>query len=444
MTLTNSAYLRDNFAPVNEEVTAFDLDVTGTIPDGLDGRLLRIGPNPVEPEDPATYHWFTGTGMAHGLRLRDGRAEWYRNRFVRSDRVTEAKGWPAVTGPRHGQGDGTANTNLIGHAARTLAIVEAGQLPVELSYELETLARTDLAGTLSGAFSAHPKRDPLTGELHAVAYYWEWDHLQYLVVGTDGRVRRTVDVPVEDGPMVHDMAITATQVVLLDLPVTFELEDAMGGARFPYRWNQDHEARIGLLPRNGAAEEVRWCEVEPCYVFHVLNAYDDGAKVVLDVVRHQKMFATDVLGPNEGDTTLERWTVDPGSGKVHEERLDDRSQEFPRHDERLIGAIHRYGYAAAVGGGVEHGPALKHDLVAGTTEVHDYGKGRVTLEPVFVPRHPDAAEDDGWILSYVYDATTDSSDVVILASQDFTGAPVAVVHLPQRVPFGFHGNWVPH
>ncbi len=435
-------YLAGNFAPVAEELTAFDLPVTGTIPAGLEGRLLRIGPNPVVAEDPSTYHWFTGTGMAHGVRLRDGRAEWYRNRFVRSDRVTAARGWPEVPGPRHGMGDGTANTNIIGHAGRTLAIVEAGALPVKLGYELETLARTDFGGTLPGGFTAHPKLDPATGELHAVVYYWQHGYLQYVVVGADGAVRRTVEVPVADGPMVHDMALTPTYAVLLDLPVTFDLATAMTGAALPYRWNPDHAARVGLLPREGGAGDVIWCEVDPCYVFHVLNAYDDGATVVADVVRHPRMFATDVLGPNEGTPTLERWTIDPGTGRVHEQRLDDRGQEFPRHDERRSGLRHRYGYAAAVGDGLEMGPALKHDLVAGTTEVHDYGPGRVTLEPLFVPRHPDAAEDDGWVMSYVYDATTGTSDVVILAAQDFAGDPVATIALPGRVPFGFHGNWI--
>jgi carotenoid cleavage dioxygenase len=155
------------------------------------------------------------------------------------------------------------------------------------------------------------------------------------------------------------------------------------------------------------------------------------------------MFDTDKQGPNEGTPTLERWTVDPSAGKVLEERLDDRGEEFPRVDERVVGRRHRYGYAANVGIGFEHGPLLKHDLQAGTTSVHDFGPGRVTGEGVFAPRSPDAAEDDGWVMSIVYDAGSDTSSMVILDAQDFTGAPVASVRLPQRVPFGFHGNWVP-
>lgn len=436
-------YLEGNFAPVTEEITAFDLPVEGEIPTELAGRFLRIGPNPVLPEDPATYHWFTGTGMVHGVRIRDGRAEWYRNRFVVDADVSQALGRPETPGPRHGMFDG-ANTNVIGHAGKTFALVEAGAVPVELSYELETVCRSDFGGTLPAGFTAHPKVDPDTGDLHAVAYYWEWEHIQYVHVGADGAVKRTVEVPVPGRPMVHDCAVTEHHVVLFDLPVTFSMEAVAEGARLPYRWDAGYGARVGLLPRGGGAADVRWYDVEPCYVYHPLNAYElPGGEVVLDVVRHPKMFAEHILGPDEGPPTLDRWTIDPQAGKVREERLDDRSQEFPRHDERRIGKPHRYGYTAHFGAGIEHGPLLKHDLVAGTAERHDYGPGRVTLEAVFVPRSPDAAEDDGWVMSYVYDGTTDTSDVVILHAQDFTGDPVATVHLPQRVPFGFHGNWAP-
>ena len=442
-------YLAGNFAPIDHETTAVDLPVAGTLPEALDGRLLRIGPNPVAPVDPATHHWFTGTGMVHGVRLRGGRAEWYRSRYVRSDTVTQTLGWPAVPGPRHGMGDGTANTNVIEHAGRTLAIVEAGSLPVALTDELETVERTDFDGTLPGSFTAHPKRDPATGELHAVVYYWAWDTIQYVVVGTDGRVRRTVDVPVPGKPMVHDCAITQSSVLLFDLPCHFDVDAAMGGTPFPYRWNEAFAPRVGVLPREGQATDVRWCELdEPCYVFHPLNAYDaaDGT-VVVDVVRWPTIFAQDVRGPSDGPTRLERWVCDPARGTVHTDVLSDISQEFPRHDERILGRRHRFGYATVFdpdpAGGVHIGSLLKHDLDAMTTEVHDVGPARSAMEAVFVPRDADAAEDDGWVLAYVHDAERNACDVVILDAQDFTGDPVATLHLPVRVPYGFHGNWVP-
>jgi carotenoid cleavage dioxygenase len=441
--VTTNPYLSGNFAPVEEELTAFDLPVTGEIPSELSGRLLRIGPNPIDP-DPATHHWFLGNGMVHGVRLRGGRAEWYRNRYVRDDQLCRIKGWPQVTGPeREFQlGDGIANTHVIGHAGRTFAIVEAGNLPVELDYELETVARSDFSGTLPAGFSAHPHRDPVTGELHAAVYSPMWQHIQSVVVGTDGRVRRTVDVPVPGSPMVHDCAITENYFIVLDLPVTFQPEMLEQGG-LPYRWDADYGARVGLLPHDGDASSVVWSEVEPCYVFHPMNAYEDAdGRVVMDIVRHPKMFDSDLLGPNEGTPTLERWIVDPKGGPVKEQRLDDVGQEFPRHDERRVGRPYRFGYTAGFGDSVSHGGLRKHDLRDSKVQLHQEGPERSFLEPVFVPRSDDSDEDDGWVMAYVYDARENRSDVVILHAQDFEADPVATIQLPTRVPFGFHGSFV--
>jgi carotenoid cleavage dioxygenase len=447
---TLSHYLSGNFAPVSDERTEEELAVTGQIPPSLNGRLLRIGPNPVVAPDPATYHWFTGHGMVHGVRLREGRADWYRNRFVRSDTVTEARGGPPVEGPRHGMGDGSANTNVIGHAGRTFAIVEAGAVPVELSYDLETVCRSDFGGTLAGGFTAHPKRDPATGELHAVTYYWEWDFLRYVVVGTDGLVRRTVDIPVADSPMVHDCAITDTSVLLFDFPVCFDLEMVMGGASLPYRWMPAHGARVGVLPRDGSGDDVRWCEVDPCFVFHPLNAYDTGEgderRIVVDLVVHPSMFETDLLGPNEGPPVLERWTIDPARGSVDRVVIDERPQEFPRPDERFVGRPHRFGWSAAftpTASGPTLGSILHHDLAGGPVIEWSPGPGRAAQEAVFVPESADGAEGEGWLMSYVHDSGRDGADVVILRADDMAAGPVATIHLPVRVPFGFHGNWVP-
>jgi carotenoid cleavage dioxygenase len=447
LSITNP-YLSGNFAPVEDELTVGELPVTGSLPTELDGRLLRIGPNPIGLADPLNHHWFVGTGMVHGVRLRDGRAEWYRRRFVRDDDITEKMGWPAVTGPRHGMGSGVVNTHVIGHAGRTFALVEAGSRPVELDFELETIARTDFDGTLPAGFTAHPKRDPASGELHAVAYYWEWDHLQYLIVGADGRVRRVTEVPVPGKPMVHDCAITETRVLLFDMPCTFDLETAMAGRGLPYRWHPEEGARVGLLPHEADASEVVWCELdEPCYVYHPLNAYDlEDGRVVLDTVVHPSTFANDTRGPNEGTPTFERWTLDPIARRVSRELVSDRAQEFPRLDERLVGRRHRFGYTAeftSQQGAPAFGGLLAHDLERGTTVSHDVGPGRAAMEPVFVPREGGTAEDDGWVLVYVHDANRDACDVLVIEAGDFAADPIATVHLPTRVPFGFHGSWVP-
>jgi carotenoid cleavage dioxygenase len=270
--------------------------------------------------------------------------------------------------------------------------------------------------------------------------------VQYTVVDRDAHVRKIVDVATTGSPMLHDMSLTEKYAVIYDLPVVFDAEMAMSGAGLPYKWDDEYPARVGLLPRDGEAEDVKWFDVEPCYVFHPMNAYDDGDRVVIDVVRHPKMFATDMHGPNEGLPSLDRWTVDIPAGKVLEERLDDQGQEFPRVDERLVGRRHRYGYAVAAGldrdGDIDFGgnALLRHDMVSGETESHAFGPRRGAGEFVMVPSSPGAAEDDGVLMGFVYDGNRDASDLVMLDAA--TLDTVAEVHLPVRVPYGFHGNWV--
>ncbi|MEZ0242181.1 MAG: carotenoid oxygenase family protein, partial [Sphingomonas sp.] len=275
--------------PMEQELTLEDLPVTGTIPAALDGRYLRIGPNPVNPEA-AGHHWFIGDGMVHGLRLQDGKALWYRNRWTRSGDVSRQLGETPIPSPR---GDSTTvNTNVMQIAGRTFALVEAGTAPIELGETLESIAYNPFDGTLKGPFTAHPHMDPLTGELHAITYAGkEQNRVWHTVIGTDGKVRREEPIAVEHGPSIHDCAITARYVLIFDLPVTFSMQALIAGHNFPYRWNTKHQARIGLLPRDGRGEDVIWCDVDPCYIFHAANAYDlpDG-RVVLDAVVHDTMF----------------------------------------------------------------------------------------------------------------------------------------------------------
>jgi carotenoid cleavage dioxygenase-like enzyme len=442
-------YLVGNYAPVTTEETVTDLSVTGVLPDSLRGRYLRNGPNPIGTPEPASYHWFTGDGMVHGIRIEEGGARWYRNRWVRSADVATALGEDPRPGPVVEGMDFSSNTNVISHSGRTYAIVEAGARPYELTYELETVGASDFQGTLPAGYTAHPKRDPETGELHAVSYFWGWgNQVQYTVVGVDGRVRRIVDIPVGGPVSIHDMSLTTSYAVIYDLPVLFSTDALMEGSAFPYRWSDDYESRVGLLPLDGGADDVVWCDVEPCYVFHPMNAYDEDGTVVVDLVRHPKMFATHLTGPDEGAPVLERWRIDPAAGKVTTQVIDDRAQEFPRVDERVVGRRHRYGYSAMLDenekeqAGLEMGSALfKHDLSTGASETRRLKGG--AGEAVFVPESATSGEDDGYVLSLVFDAERQASDLVVLHSQDFTGDPVAVVHLPVRVPYGFHGNWVP-
>jgi carotenoid cleavage dioxygenase len=268
--------------------------------------------------------------------------------------------------------------------------------------------------------------------------------IRYIVVGTDARVRHSVDIECQGGTMLHDMGLSERYAVIMDLPCIFDLDRALAGSTFPYGWSDDYQARLGLLPRDGKADDITWFDIEPCYVFHPLNTFDrpDGS-VVMDVARHPRMFDRVKNGPDEGLPALTRFVMDPASGRVTEERLDDRPTEFPRINETLLGRSARYGYAVEFGHGVQHGNTVKYDLAQGRSEVLSHGPGRRSLEAVFIPRDAGGAEDDGWLMQVVYDEGRDGSDLVITHAQDLAAGPVATVTLPQRVPYGFHGNWVP-
>jgi carotenoid cleavage dioxygenase len=245
--------------------------------------------------------------------------------------------------------------------------------------------------------------------------------------------------------MVHDCSITERWMVVYDLPVTFSLDDAAAGASFPYAWRNGRAARVGLVPLGGPGADVRWFEVEPCYVFHPLNAFDDGNRVVLDVVRHERVFDADRLGPSEAVPQLWRWTLDLTTGSVTESQLSDVGLEFPRVDERLVGRSHRYGYATSIETGfgeAQGGQLVRFDTKSGDAQVVDLGAGRTSGEWVMVPSDADSAEDDGWLMALVHDAASDTSELLVLPAEDPSAGPVASVELPTRVPVGFHGNWV--
>jgi carotenoid cleavage oxygenase len=439
-------YLVGNFEPVHDERDDADLTVTGAIPSELNGLLLRNGPNPILDPDPAIYHWFMGDGMLHGIELRDGRAR-YRNRWVRSRVVCEALGEPVTPGPPEVNGFPVwANTNVIAHAGRIYALVESG-LPTAMRADLSTIGAFDFGGKLTTPFTAHPKTDPESGELLFFGYDLAPPYLRYHVVDPSGKWARTEAIDLPRSVMIHDFGVTATKVVWLDLPVVFD-PDLVASHPFPYVWRPEHGARVGMMPRSGGNADVTWFDLDPCYVYHVLNAYDaaDGA-VVMDVVRYPDMFATDVYGPGASvGPRLDRWTINPAARTVGIETLDEVSQEFPRINDRYAGREHRYGYTSetdVADSWIGHRGLRKHDLAGSHTERHDVGRGRAAGEPVFAASGTDTDEDAGWVLSVVYDAGRDTSDVIVVDATSFEAEPVATIHLPRRVPFGFHGSWIP-
>ncbi len=426
-----------NYAPVSDELTTFDLPVDGAIPGELNGWYLKNGPNPRHE----TPHWFTGDGMIHGVRLENGRAAWYRNRWVR----TESFDTPAVVYNSDGTRNlhaSVANTNVVHHAGKTLALVESS-LPYQITNELETLGIYDFAGKLADSMTAHPKICPRTGELHFFGYgSLTSPFVTYHRANARGEliINRGVDVP--GLTMMHDFAMSAEHIVFMDLPVVFRLDIARNGpGDLPYRWSDDYGARLGVLRRDNPYSPIRWFDIDPCYVFHVLNAFDkteDNDKlVVLEAVRYPELWRDD--GAPGSDAVMWSWTINLTRGTVTEQQIDERAIEFPRMDDRLAGMPARYGVAVGTG------KLVRYDLERGTAEEHLFGTATAPggpAEAVFAPADSNGSELSGWYLAYVYDPSRDSSDLVIIDASDFRGKPVARVHLPRRVPYGFHGNWI--
>jgi carotenoid cleavage dioxygenase len=424
-----------NYAPVFDELTAFDLQVQGRIPAELNGWYLRNGPNPRV----AGGHWCIGDGMVHGVRLEDGRAAWYRNRWVRTESFEQPVPPYNPDGTRNLHSS-VANTHVVRHAGKTLALMELS-LPYEISNDLKTLGAYDFGGMLADSMTAHPKICPTTGELHFFGYgNITAPHVIYHRAEANGQltINRPIDVPALT--LMHDFALTAEHVVFMDLPLVFDLRVALAqqdGQDLPYRWDDRHGARLGVLRRDDPYGPLRWFDIDPCYVFHVANAYDSGNSIVLHVVRYPEMWRA--TSDFDLDPAMWRWTLNLSTGVVEESQLDDRSVEFPRVDDRLVGAAARYSVTVGAGS------LVRYDLQRNSASEHRFGVGKrrgVPGEAVFAPAAGPSDELAGWYLTYVYDPARDGSDLVIIDAADFQGEPVARVRLPRRVPHGFHGNWI--
>jgi len=456
-----------NMAPIDFETEVGPLPLKGAIPDGLRGTLVRNGPNPVMP-DPKE-HWFAGDGMLHAFSIDDGKngAEVrYRNRWVRTQRwQAAAKGKDLPGGfqeaPPDGQqrDDGSANTNVIRHAGHMLALEEA-HLPVEVALPaLDTLGPNDFAGGLQGAFTAHPKTDPKTGELLFFGYGTPAplsNGMSFGVMSPEGRVTRFERFEAPYASMVHDFMVTERHVMFPIMPLTASMERAQSG-RPPYAWEPEFGTRVGLMPRDGSTRDIVWWTGPACYVFHVMNAWEADGSLFADVVQ----FPTPPLFPRPDGSPvsdkpaasrLVRWQFDLSnpSRELTQTQLEEIPGEFPRIDERFAGLPYRHGWYVCRGIAQ---PGEPPRLYAGLVHV-DHGTPHrdmylfpapdVVSEGVFVPRSADAEEGDGWLLATVWRGATDTSDLVVFDARALAAGPVCTASLPHRVPVGFHGNWFAH
>jgi carotenoid cleavage dioxygenase len=450
-------YLGGNFAPVRSE-DDFELTVEGLLPPGLSGVLYRNGPNPqFEPRD-GHYHWFVGDGMIHAFTVGEGKVR-YRNRWVRTPKweAEHAAGhalfgsWgnPMTTDPSVlGTVDSAvANTNIVRHAGRLMALVESSA-PFELAgHGLDPHGFVDFGGKVT----AHPKTDPETGEMVFFAYADDpmplSNKVSWGVVDAAGKLvkRETFEAPY--CAMIHDFMVTQNHVLIPVLPLSGSLPRAMSGGPI-FAWEPELPSVVAVMRRDEGVAGLRWLKAPAGYVFHVMNAHEDGGAIVADVMRYASAPLFPRADGSRGDNAaayLVRWTFDLAAETVTETPLDDLAGEFPRFDERYAGLPYRHGWFA----GQTHRPGdVRMDSIAHidletlvrTTWVLPVGDA--ISEPVFTPASADAPEGVGWLTAVVYRGQEGVSDFVVLDAQNVAAGPVATARLPRRVPFGFHGNWV--
>ncbi len=426
-------WLAGNFAPVFDETTEFGLRVTGNIPPELNGRYFRNGANPPFGK---SHDWFLGCGMIHGVELKNGEATWYRNRYVQTPLLDEET--PSQESRRKLE-NSIANTHIVEHAGKILALAELS-LPIELSPELDTLGPYRFDGRLNANMTAHPKICPVTGEMLFFGYGIFPPYLTYYRVSASGELVQQEQIAVKGATMMHDFSITENHVIFMDLPLVWDLDQrATGGLGI--RFDDDYGARIGIMPRSGSGNDVVWFDIDPCYIYHTMNAYEDGDEVVLDGCRLIGYMAVGMVKPPL--PTLCQWRINLKTGAVSVRQIDDLGVDFPKVPDSKVGQPYRYGYTGEFGKGAPTVEAYhKYDLHTGGRTSHRLSNGRTGSEAVFVPAADGTSEDDGYLLSYVYDPAEDKSELVILDASNIANDPVARVHLPARVPAGFHGSWI--
>jgi carotenoid cleavage dioxygenase-like enzyme len=458
--MSTHPFLSGRFAPVHDEIAADDLPVTGTVPTDITGAYLRNGPNPrFAPLGSYTYP-LEGDGMVHGLWFEGGRVR-YANRWVETQGLrAEERAGRAIFGGIMSPalvdtallGDDPdpgwpfkldAFINVVRHGGRFLAL-EEGTPPYEIGPDLATIGRYDFDGGLPAGMCAHPKVDPVTGEMVVFRYDVEAPFLTWAVIGPDGRVTQPA-TPVEgvdEGYMIHDFVITERSIVLVVNPMAFDLS-----APEMLVWRPEQGCRIAVIPRDGASP-TRWAHTDAFWAWHFGNGHeDDHGTIHLDMAWYS---APGLLLPPEERARVRagfvRAEVDPDRGTVELHHLGDDGVEFPRIDDRLVGRRHTTVVAAGASGDRrvrpgEHDVLHLFDVEAGTRT--RYESGASLGEPVFVPRDGSTGERDGYYVAYATDLDRDDTRLLVFDAADFPAAPVAEVHLPRRVPNGLHGSWIP-
>lgn len=463
MDLQSYGYFKDEHAPVDGEITVDNLRVTGEIPAGFSGMYVRNSPNP-QFAPKGRYHWFDGDGMVHGLQVKDGRAR-YLNRYVRTAgfHAESQAGHPLWTGimepmdlknPRGPLKD-TANTDLICHQGRLYALWWLCGTPYRLNVaDLSTEGPETFGGAFRSSMSAHAKVDPRTGQLVFFSYdLFRKPYMNYGVVSANGVLQHHVPVETPVAHIQHDMALTENFSILLDMPLGWDPRKLAEG-KIRLGFDRGTPFRIGVLPRLGGQKDIRWFETDSAYVYHTINAWEEGREIVLTVCRVADPSARRVEGGRvlpqleflQLEPYLYQWRLNLDDGSVKGRQLDDVPTEFPKTNEAFTGVKSAYSYNPRMA----PDPALKFDGLI----KYDLRDGRALStfhapphwfhgEAVYVARKGSTDEDDGYVVTFATSARDNASEYWILSARDLQQGPLARVHLPRRMQLGFHSTYVP-
>jgi carotenoid cleavage dioxygenase len=471
-----------NYAPTTEMAPASDLPVIGTIPDCMNGEFVRVGTNPQFYPPVSALHWFDGDGMLHGLKMKDGQAT-YVARYVRTSRLLQEQrlGGPkfSTIGSLRGvpglfyimlenlriklgvldvsNGQHTGNTSLLFHSNQLMALNEGDKpyiIKVLEDGDLETIGRESYEGRLGPSMTAHPKTDPVTGELFTYGYALDSPHVHYHVVSKEGVMSEATVITLPKGVLMHDFTITENYAVFLDLPLVLDPEGMVKG-NLAIAYDPKKESRLGVLPRYAKDEsQMKWFTIPPCYIYHTAGSWEEGDEVVLYACRlvdGDLSFFLDDLPQTE--INLYEFRLNLKSGEAKQKRLGDLIVDFPTYNHKYVGRRHTYSYACLFDDNKKGYGVVKYNLqrepefglgktsVGGNVEgLFVHGPGRFGLEAIFVPRsmEPEIAEDDGYLITFVHDENNGTSEAVIIDAKTMAADPVAVVKLPKRVPYGFH------
>ena len=452
--------------PSTTQATYEITDIEGEVPRDIHGTLYRNGPSQqvLPAEGFGALHLFDGDGLVHAFRMDEGRV-FYAGRVVEHpctlrERAEGRFCMDAIgvrvkdpVDPFRVQ----PNTNVVFHGGKLMALVE-NSYPFEIDrYTLGPIGVNDFQGKMLGmSTTAHPKIDGRTGEMVIHGYQPFEPYLQYYSLDKDGncQVAEAVDAPY--AVMAHDMAITENYAIFVWGAIHFDGMAIMNGGGFgdAVKWKPELGLRFGVRRREAGAPTQWFTAPTPGYIFHPGNAYEQDGKIVMDACTYLDGGALleSLSGWRNGRVApgfLAKpflYELDLATGVCSERQLDDRGSEFPRLDDRLVGYKNRYGYAALNRGKGEDladtwSTIVRYDRQGGPMAVHDFGKWQWPSEPVFVPRSPDSAEDDGFVLCTVYDGAADGSYLAILDAQNMAAKPLAKCRLEHRIPMGFHGNF---